>query len=96
MIAERHGVEAELVERFGNLLALVVRVKESALELITSVEPERRLLLGSQGVYGVLYAGIAAVAAAAGVGAVGTRGGELVEMGMNVVDVEEGCVQVVS
>lgn len=91
VVPERHGIEPELVDRLSNLLAAVVRVEKGALELVACVNPEVVRVLGAQGVDLGLDAGVAAVAALGRGGAVGARRGELVEMGVDVVDVHKGC-----
>lgn len=40
MVAKSHGVKAELVDRFGNLLATIKGVEQRSLELIAGIEPE--------------------------------------------------------
>lgn len=96
VVAQSHDVEVEVVHDLSDLLALVERVEESALELITGVEPEALgVLLLELGDLG-LDAGIATVAALLGLLAVGTGGRELIKMGVDVVNVEEGYIVVLA
>ena len=90
MVAERHCIELESIDCLGDLLRSVVGVEEGALKLIASVEPQVVGVLLTQLVHLGLDAGVATVATLGRVCAVRTRAGKLVQMGVNVVDVEEG------
>jgi hypothetical protein len=90
VVTEGHGVEAQLVEGLADLFGAVEGVVERALELVAGVQPEGAVVLGAELVDGMLDASVAAEAAALGVNAVGARGVVLVQVGMDVVDVEEG------
>lgn len=92
VVAEGHSIESELIDGLGNLLSLVVGVEKGALELITSIEPQRVLMLGAELVNCMFDPSVSAIATTRRVGAVGTRRGELVQMSVDVIDVEEGCL----
>jgi hypothetical protein len=89
VVTQRHGVKFELVKCLGDLLAPVVGVEERALELVAGVQPQViRVLLAQLGDLG-LDARIATVAALFWVVAACARGGELVQVRVDIVNVEE-------
>jgi hypothetical protein len=90
VVSERHGVKLEVVEGLGDLLRSIEGVEEGSLELVAGIEPEVVRVLLAEAIDGVLDASVAAIAALLGIDAVGARRGELVEMGVDIVDVEEG------
>jgi hypothetical protein len=47
VIANSHCGEVQLIQCLGNLLSTVERVKKSALELISNIEPEAVVVIGS-------------------------------------------------
>jgi hypothetical protein len=91
VISESHGIELERIDSLGDLLRSVVGVEQGALELIASVEPEVVRALFAQLVHLGLDARVATIAASRGICAVCARAGELVQMRVDVVDMEEGC-----
>jgi hypothetical protein len=91
VIAQRHGIKAQLVDGLGNLLALVKGVEQGALELVARVQPQAVVVLGPQFVNGVLDARVSAVATPRWIPAIRTRGGVLIKMSVDVIDMEEGC-----
>lgn len=91
MVTQSHGIEAELVDGLGNLLSTVEGVEQGALKFITGVEPQAVGVGLAQLINSVLDARIAAEAAPLGPGAVGAGLGEFVKVGVDIVDMEEGC-----
>lgn len=89
MVTKRHGIELQGIEVLSNLGRSVERVEQRALELIACVEPEVIRVIFSKPIDCVLYARVTTKAALLGIHAVSARLCEFVEMGVNVVDVEE-------
>ena len=72
VVSKRHGVELELVENLGNLLATIVAVEQGTLELVTSIEPKAVFDIGTLIFNHMLNASIASVASSLGPSAVGS------------------------
>ena len=67
--------------------------RSANLEFVTDVEEQAVLLLWPQVVYSGLDAGVSTIASEGQVGAVIAGGPEAVQMGVNVVDVEESNIK---
>jgi hypothetical protein len=94
VVAEGHGIEPKLVEGLGDLFATVVAVEQSALGLVAHVEEEAVRVGGTSTVDNGLYTSVASIAALGRARAVCAGARELVEVGMDVVDVIDGCPSV--
>jgi hypothetical protein len=94
VVAEGHGIEPKLVQGLGDLLAAVVAVEECALGLVAHVEEEAVRVGGASTVDNGLHTSVASIAALGRARAVCAGARELVEVGMDVVDVVDGCPSV--
>lgn len=86
VVPQGHRVETELIQRLCDFFATVVAVEKCALELIAHVEEQRVFRGLATGIYCGLYACVSAVAATRRLGAVRTRGGDLVQVSVDIVD----------
>lgn len=92
VVAERHRIEFEFVQDFGNLLATIVAVEQGALKLIAGVQPQAVRVVGALLLNNGLDTRITSVASALRPGAVSPRRTKFVQMSVYVIDVEESWV----
>lgn len=91
VVAQGHDVVLKQVDRLGDLLGSVEGVEESALELVTGVDDEVVGVVGTELIKDGLDTGDAAETATLRTGAVRAGGGELVQMSVHIVHVDERC-----
>lgn len=90
VVTKSHGIKFQVVESFGDLFSSVEGVEKCALEFVANVQPKAVVVLGPLLLDNSLDTRVASVAATLGPCAICSRRAELVKMGVDIIDVEEG------